>query len=420
MANGANLILQAAQAGLQNVAPVTNLLAGLESANVLKQQGLQNQLLQQQLAQQQAQAPIQQQLLQQRLQAGEQGLQAGQFELDQAQRQAMFSNIVSIAGQAKLLPPESRQAFLESEFANMPGSNELIADVKSMASSQSALDSALDSIIDLGVQQGILKGAAPVQFGAQETFRDEEGNLFFGTQQKDPQGRSVKTVFSPFPGGPEQPVGRVRIVDESGMTHEEKAQIDVAKAKEKADIEISAAAEIEEQKGLGKARGERSAKVIELGADSAKGVATIKRSLELLETVRTSGFNEALLSVKRFAGVEGADEGELAQNLGKAVLAQLRDVFGAQFTVEEGKRLERIEAGMGKGVEANKRLLNNLLQFTIKKSEDGIEEAVRVRDFATADRIQKDLDFVLDADFSFAPQQKTSSRLDELREKAGL
>ena len=81
------------------------------------------------------------------------------------------------------------------------------------------------------------------------------------------------------------------------------------------------------------------------------------------------------MRVKSIFGIESADEGELAQNLGKAVLSQLRKTFGAAFTEREGDRLAEIEAGFGKSPAANMRQLRNLLAFNEEFYRQGLVAA---------------------------------------------
>jgi hypothetical protein len=116
----------------------------------------------------------------------------------------------------------------------------------------------------------------------------------------------------------------------------------------------------------------------------------------LLETIKTGGLAAAQLRIQQAFGVEGADEGELSANLGKAVLSQLRDTFGAAFTEKESAKLERIEAGFGKSSATNKRLLRNLLQIVEKRADNAIQAAVDAKDFRTAAEIQDALGFELE------------------------
>ncbi len=143
-------------------------------------------------------------------------------------------------------------------------------------------------------------------------------------------------------------------------------------------------------------RGESAEKTernsIESGMAAAKGIPSIKKSLEILETVNTGGFKSALMGAKNFFGVTGEDEGQLSYNLGKNVLSQLRDTFGAQFTEKDREQLERIESRFGTSTKVNKRLLNQALQVAEKSADNAIDRAIDAGDHATAEEIQGYLD----------------------------
>tara|TARA_R110000751_G_scaffold302861_1_gene417159 strand:- start:1711 stop:2592 length:882 start_codon:yes stop_codon:yes gene_type:complete len=119
------------------------------------------------------------------------------------------------------------------------------------------------------------------------------------------------------------------------------------------------------------------------GISAATIMPTIVRSIELLNSVKTGGFDNLALKAKNIFGITGADEGELSQNLGKAVLSQLRATFGAAFTAKEGSELKEIEAGFGKSAAANKRMLNNLLKFTQEYYKQGRTAAQDLGDNST-------------------------------------
>lgn len=140
---------------------------------------------------------------------------------------------------------------------------------------------------------------------------------------------------------------------------------------------------------------QRQQDVIALGVDAAQGVPVLRRSLDLLDTVKTGGWDAARIKIKQMFGVESADEGELSSLLGKAVLSQLRSTFGAAFTEREGARLEGIEARMGANPETNKRLLQETLSLVERSANRAIRAAEAVGDYDTADEIQDLLDFNL-------------------------
>ena len=168
---------------------------------------------------------------------------------------------------------------------------------------------------------------------------------------------------------------------------------------EKADIKVSEA----ERKEVAKSNAKRKQGFIDAGVEAADSVANIKRSIELLETVKTGGFDRAAFRARQIFGIEGADEGELSANLGRSVLAQLKPIFGAAFTAAEGERLERIEAGFGRSPETNKRLLNSALRIAERASRRGLAAAEDQGDAFTANEIKEALAFKFDEDATVQP-----------------
>jgi hypothetical protein len=140
----------------------------------------------------------------------------------------------------------------------------------------------------------------------------------------------------------------------------------------------------------------REQSAVDIGIESADSFSTITRALGLLKEIDTGGFNAVQLRAKQFFGVEGANEGELSNALGKAVLSQLKTIFGAQFTVQEGERLERIEASFGKSNATNMRLLNRELTKIERKAKRGLLAAQNSGDTFSEGEIQKGLQLLQD------------------------
>lgn len=136
----------------------------------------------------------------------------------------------------------------------------------------------------------------------------------------------------------------------------------------------------------------RIQKTIVEGVDAVQGIPILRRSLQLLERIETGGIESAKLRAKQLFGIEGADEGELSANLGRAVLSQLKATFGSAFTEREGARLERMSAGFGKSPATNKRILRQSLKLAQDAAERGLDAAVNRKDEATADQIRDFLD----------------------------
>jgi len=177
-------------------------------------------------------------------------------------------------------------------------------------------------------------------------------------------------------------------------------------AVEKRQAEIATVGAKKGAEVTGKRQAERRQVTIDQGVESSGGLANLKRAKFLLEGVKTGGINAASLRAKQLFGVEGADEGELSNRLGKAVLSQLRATFGAAFTAQEGASLERIEAGFKKSPEANKRLISQLLKMVEKKAKQGINAAIAAQDFEAAQLIKDNMTFTLDDEAAPITQTK--------------
>ena len=132
----------------------------------------------------------------------------------------------------------------------------------------------------------------------------------------------------------------------------------------------------------------RAEAAINTGLRAAKGLSGVKRTLELLKKVNTSGVTEQITLAKQFFGIEDAKTGELKNLLAEAVLGRLKDTFGAAFTAGEGDRLADISAGLGKSNKSNEAILNNMLQVMEQQIEDAKIAAEVENDTATLARIR--------------------------------
>jgi hypothetical protein len=158
---------------------------------------------------------------------------------------------------------------------------------------------------------------------------------------------------------------------------------------------------------------DRAQATIDAGVTASYSLPTMRRSLELLDSVATGGFDNAALRVKQLFGVEGADEGELSGNLGKAVASQLKETFGAAFTNEERKSFERIEAGFGKNAEVNKRLLNNALKVAERKVDSAISRAEARGDTETVEELKSNMQYRLGGNEQDTPANTGGASTDE-------
>lgn len=175
-------------------------------------------------------------------------------------------------------------------------------------------------------------------------------------------------------------------------------------AMEDRNRDVEAAGRTTEVTSRKKTQEDRINKSIQAGIVAADATATLRKSINLLDSVKTGGINNLSLWAKQKLGVESADEGELSNLLGKAVVSQLRDTFGAAFTAREGDLLKSIEAGFGKSPEANKVLLNNALKISERSAKRGLRAAESIDDFLSIDEISNSLEFSLgDPEYELAP-----------------
>lgn len=169
-------------------------------------------------------------------------------------------------------------------------------------------------------------------------------------------------------------------------------QAKIATEQQLIPIEGEKAGAVEQSKVSAKTTEERDQSYLQAGVDAASALPNLMRSLDLLDQVKTGGFNKVATSARRLFGVEGADEAELSANLGRAVLAQLKPIFGAAFTAAEGDRLVAIEAGFGKSTEGNKRLLRELIDTNLRAANRALSIAKNKGDTTSAEILQNTID----------------------------
>lgn len=201
----------------------------------------------------------------------------------------------------------------------------------------------------------------------------EDGSIALSIPVLDTRSGTIVNKVSPMQG---QPVSRL------GETAKEQTE-----------------RSIEQAGGITRTKGEqvRLQTTIAEGIEAAEGLATLNRSIKLMDTIKTGGFAGALLRFKNVLGVQGADETELTTNTLRTVLAQLKPTFGAQFTEREGTRLERIESGIGKSTAGNIRIMKQLKTIVERAARRGIAAANKTGDDFSAKEIQDLMDFKLEA-----------------------
>jgi len=163
----------------------------------------------------------------------------------------------------------------------------------------------------------------------------------------------------------------------------------------KGELEPDIARSTKEATEAGGGNVARTQDYVNRGVVAAEGIPNVKRALTLLDEVETGGVDKVAIRAKQIFGIEGADEGELSYNMGKAVLSQLRDTFGSAFTAAEGERLDKLEAGIGRSPETNRRILKQALQVMESKAKRGAEAARKLDDEFAAQDIENYLSMEL-------------------------
>ena len=203
------------------------------------------------------------------------------------------------------------------------------------------------------------------------------------------------------------PDGSVKFVPVPGSVAETSIEKGARGVEEKIEIEEAKTTEAVKRE-INKLTTKRKQGFVDTGVEAADSLANIKRSMDLLDEVETGGIDAALLRGKQVFGIESANEAELSAGLGKAILSQLRPIFGAAFTEAEGARLERIEAGFGKSTAGNKRLLEQLLKIVDRSVKRGLAAAEDLGDEFTADQIREasSLDISPAGDGELTPEEE--------------
>lgn len=265
---------------------------------------------------------------------------------------------------------------------------------------------------DLAIADAGLNAINSMQAKSKANFQKTRTFLVKG--DKEDETKVVTGVFDPNTGNITTTEGIItgEILSAEGETPEEKAAREAATkgAAKRAEQEaiLDTVGDIEAEKGAAK----RGQAAIDVAFESGEGIPTINRALDLLELVETGGFDQARIRTKQFFGIESADEGELSNLLGKAVISQLRTVFGAAFTAQEGESLKQIEASIGNNPAANRRLLENAKRTAQRAVKRGIREAKR----AGLDDDVAELEALLDARFDIEqplPEGVTEADIEE-------
>lgn len=178
---------------------------------------------------------------------------------------------------------------------------------------------------------------------------------------------------------------------------------------EKREAELAKALAAARKEGAGE--GGRKTGFIDAGVEAADSMGGINRAIQLLDMVETGGYDAAALRAKQLFGIESADEGELSNALGLAVLKQLKPIFGSAFTAPEGERLERLSAGFGKSPAANKRILQQQLKTVDRAARRALRAAEDTGDEFSANEIRAAMEAANQLqDMTEQPQQQAPAQ----------
>lgn len=234
----------------------------------------------------------------------------------------------------------------------------------------------IDSTVDMAVRIGLIEpfgGEVPSAFRSLQ-LQAEAAGLTPGTPDYEEfmsyrgfEGRmgAAKTINykdGTFVTKPR--VGPPEVYDKSG-----KLIADPIEKQRVLDAAIQSGIVYESDVAAGRARGtateERNQEVLDTGIRAAMNIQKLKDAIEILDTVETGGFASLGIKLRRQLGITSADEGRLAYILRKNVLQQLKPTFGAAFTAREGDLLASIEANENQSTEANRALLEDVLNYSL-------------------------------------------------------
>ena len=264
---------------------------------------------------------------------------------------------------------------------------------------------------------------SPAQFSGQNIMTDGKG-MFMVTGINDPNTGTVSPSVVAVDGSGRQPEGPLQMVNNIGLTAGQipyqKGQEAYAQADARGERGAAWAGPQAQNAAAGTQRGEmgfdggpskgdvaasvedqkaastRAQDAINSGLDAAKSIPTLSRALNLMDTIETGGIDTFQANAKKWFGVESPDQAELTNLVGKAVIAQLRPTFGAQFTKAEGDWLKAMEAGWGVSTKGNKRLLKQGLKLAGKRTDIGQQQALSRKDQGAFDQMEQYRNFSFD------------------------
>ena len=191
------------------------------------------------------------------------------------------------------------------------------------------------------------KEAANSQFGKQIELKDEDGNLYFGTQKRSPSSGDVFSALSPVGNAPAQPVGKLSVIGAFGQTAGER---DISKVNVKGGE--TAAAKFSAQ----------ISEAPDIFATSSEGVYVADKMLNALENFSQGGFIPSTIkAMTDVIGMTPADIGDFEIKAQEMMIAKL-SAFGANPTEGEARRAAALVSSIKKTKGLNIRLINDYKQ----------------------------------------------------------
>lgn len=164
------------------------------------------------------------------------------------------------------------------------------------------------------------------QFGAQQTFKDSKGNLFFGTQRRDPQTGQVVSALSPV-GTVQEPVGELKAVNGLGLTAAENVEQKGAEAGAVTDAKNESDLD---KKPLIESEVTRARMLVESEVNKAisqkSQVSRFEQGKEIASTLMPKGFNDLSVLSKIYGKGESLYPNALRSQAGIDAIAE-RDRF---------------------------------------------------------------------------------------------
>lgn len=208
-------------------------------------------------------------------------------------------------------------------------------------------------------------------FASVGNFRDEKGNIYSVTEQRNKKG-GIEPIYTPVtPGAPKNPSGNlVQLGGTYGVAAGEVAGMagDKTAAQEFSKMQVAAAIQLPELQG---------------------SLANINATFDLLQTVPTGGpVNIANTAVESFLGTTSADKAELQVLLGNEMYKRLKPLFGGVISEGERQVIEGLYGSLRKGNEANEGILRALKRET----ESAVQKANMLRKAGSMDEYNTLLD----------------------------